>query len=228
MTQLPQPGGSHLLTGLLEPAVKLWLRSQVSAVASLSLKLEAGDRQLLTGRLPHLEVAATGAVYQGLHLSQIALTAEQIAVNLGQVLRGKPLHLLNPVAARVALTLTATDLARSLAAPLLAGAISDLLRPFQTAAGLADRLETPTARLRQGGLELCGQMAGQALSLITQVELRSPQAITLGQPRWVDADQQVIQTLDDQAIDLGPETHLETLEITPQQLVCQGVITIAP
>ncbi len=126
---VPQPAfrQSGLISSVLAPAVRLWLRSQVESVAELQFQLEGGDRQLLSGYLPKVSIAARQAVYQGLHLSQVALTGENIRVNFGQVLRGKPLQLLEVVPVFGNLTLHQRDLTASLQAPLLATALSDLM-----------------------------------------------------------------------------------------------------
>jgi hypothetical protein len=121
------PRQSRLISNILSPAVRLWLRSQVESVADLQFQLEGGDRQILSGYLPKVAIAAQQAVYQGLHLSQVALTGENIRVNLGQVLRGKPLQLLEVVPVFGNLVLHQADLTASLQASLLAAALSDLM-----------------------------------------------------------------------------------------------------
>lgn len=118
---------SRLISSVLSPAVRFWLRSQVESVADLQFQIEGGDRQLLSGYVPKVSIAAQRAVYQGLHLSQVALVGENIRVNFGQVLRGKPLQLLEVVPVRGSLVLYQTDLTASLQAPLLATALSDLM-----------------------------------------------------------------------------------------------------
>lgn len=155
---------SRLISSVLSPAVRLWLRSQVESVTDLQFQLEGGDRQILSGYLPKVSIAARQAVYQGLHLSQVALTGENIRVNFGQVLRGKPLQLLEVVPVFGNLTLHQTDLTASLQAPLLATALSDLmtvlfqpetrhlLPPELTAA-----LGTGTIHLTQPQIELGNQ-----------------------------------------------------------------------
>lgn len=235
-TTSQEKGGSRLITTLLKPALQLWLRSQVSAVASLTIDLVARDRQLLKGCLPQVAIAAQGAVYQGLHLSEIALLANNIQVNLGQVLRGQPFRLLATVRSQARLVLTAADLAQSLSAPLLAEAIADILRPLQQAASNAlpgdsnhqGKLDQAQVSLRSGGLEISGFLAGQPVCLQTGLVLASPHELCLQQPTWLDAQGQAEQVLPDRLIDLGPETIISELLITPDRLVCQGSIAIVP
>ncbi|MEB3293215.1 MAG: DUF2993 domain-containing protein [Synechococcales bacterium] len=121
---LPQKG---LISKILAPAIRFWLKSQVEQIEQLQLDIEAGDRQFLSGRIPKVTLAAQGALYQGIHLSQAQLVGENIHVNLGQVLRGKPLQLLEPFPIALNLFLTEADLNLSLQAPLLATALKGFL-----------------------------------------------------------------------------------------------------
>ncbi|NJL91981.1 MAG: DUF2993 domain-containing protein, partial [Coleofasciculaceae cyanobacterium SM2_1_6] len=74
-----------------------------------------------------VDLTATHAVYQELHLSEVALTGKNIKINLRQILRGKPIQLREPIALTGQLKLTAPDLEASLSAPLLATALDELL-----------------------------------------------------------------------------------------------------
>ncbi len=135
----------HWISSLLKPAIKLFLKSQLEAVETLTVDIEAGDRQLLSGCIPQVSLSAQQAIYQGLHLSQITVEGRDIQINIGQVMRGKPLRLLHPVPLAVNLQLLERDLNRSLEAPLLAGAVADLLDQWLRAAqvvGLKGHLDT--------------------------------------------------------------------------------------
>lgn len=135
----------HWISNLLKPAIKLFLKSQLEAVQTLTVDIAAGDRQLLSGCIPQVSLFAQQAIYRGLHLSQIAVEGRDIQINIGQVMRGKPLRLLHPVPVAVNLQLLAEDLNRSLAAPLLAGAVADLLNQWLRAAqvvGVKGHLDT--------------------------------------------------------------------------------------
>lgn len=118
---------SHLISRVLSPAVKLWLRSQLDHVEALEVEIEAADRQLLSGSLSQVIASANSAVYKGLHFSHVRVTAQAIQTNLGQVLRGKPFRLLVPFPVSGTVTLSEADLNASLHAPLLGNAVSDFL-----------------------------------------------------------------------------------------------------
>jgi LmeA-like phospholipid-binding len=112
---------------ILAPAIRFWLKSQVDRIEQLHLEIEAGDRQILSGVIPKVTLAAQSTVYHGIHLSKVHLIGENIRVNLGQVLRGKPLQLLAPIPIALQVLLAEADLNASLQAPLLANAVKEFL-----------------------------------------------------------------------------------------------------
>jgi len=126
----PSPTHRQLIGKLLSSAIRLWLHTQVERVETLKVHIVGGDRPLLAGKLTGIQVQAHGVVYRGLHFTQIHLNADQVSINLGQVLRGKPFTLLDPVPVTCHLTLTERDLNASLQSPLLMGVIQDLFQRF--------------------------------------------------------------------------------------------------
>jgi hypothetical protein len=114
---------SAVIRSVLTPLIKLWLRSQVESVKSLEVAITGSDREILQGLIPSAKVAATGVVYQGLHLSNLALTSSQIYLNTPQVLKREALKLLEPIQVNLELQLTPTDLKHCLQASLLEEAL---------------------------------------------------------------------------------------------------------
>jgi LmeA-like phospholipid-binding len=119
--------GFRVVTTVLKGALKLFLRSQVSDIQDLEIDIQANDRQLLSGTIPKLSIFANRAVYQGLHLTSIQLTAENIRVNISSVLKGKPLKLLEVIPVSGKLILEESDLNASLSSALLSTALKDVL-----------------------------------------------------------------------------------------------------
>jgi LmeA-like phospholipid-binding len=105
-----------LIGRVLAPAIQLWLKSQVEQVEHLEVGIQAGNRQILSGTIPQITLLAQKVIYQGLHLSDVNLTGQHIRVNLGQVLQGKALQLLEPIAVNGKVILLEADLNASLAA----------------------------------------------------------------------------------------------------------------
>lgn len=248
----------EILSKLLSKALRLWLRSQVSHVSNLELTIHGTNQQLLSGEIPQVDLAANQAVYQDLHLSEVSLQGSNIKINLKQILQGKPIQLLEPIPLTGALTLTAADLQTSLAAPLLATALKDLL---QTLLASRDDLQIPSqvhwqqADITAGSLKLVGSypvadprkssgdqsvtmsspvMDQDAAPEISKVILQT--GLTLAQPHQlcltplaIDfADQIGVINLEDFVLDLGQDVAIAELRVTAGQLTCQGKLTVQP
>ena len=107
--------------------MRLWIQSQLDHVESLEFTLQGKDRQIVSGYVPEVSLSAAKAVYAGLHLSQVMATATEIRFNLGQMLRGKPLRLLQAFPIEGQVCLYANDLLASLQSRLLAEGLQDVL-----------------------------------------------------------------------------------------------------
>ena len=107
-----------LISRVLPSAIALWLKSQVEHVEDLHIRIEGRDRQILTGHVPGVQLSAHKAIYRGIHVSHIQLAATGIRVNLRQILRGKPLTLLDIIPVQGELTVTEADLNASQLSPL--------------------------------------------------------------------------------------------------------------
>jgi hypothetical protein len=248
----------EILSKLLSKALRLWLRSQVSHVSNLELTIHGTNQQLLSGEIPQVDLAAHQAVYQDLHLSEVSLRGSNIKINLKQILQGKPIQLLEPIPLTGALTLTAADLQTSLAAPLLATALKDLL---QTLLGSRHDLQIPPqihwqqAEITAGFLKLVGSYAvaqskessgDQSVTMsspimnqdaapeISKVILQT--GLTLAQPHQlcltplaIDfADPIGVINLESFSLDLGEDVAIQELLVTEGKLTCHGKLTVQP
>ena len=220
---------SHLITRLLTPALKVWLRSQVESVTALEIQVDGGDRQILSGYLPSVSLTAMKAVYQGLHLTALQMQATNIQVNLRQILRSQSLKLLDIVPVSADLMLSESDLNASLQAPILQDALVDLLRVLLLPAGTEQPLDIQhleiamerdrlvlTLQTEQGETVIATGLSvvdGHILRL-TDSQWRSPVDPI---PDWMNVD-----------IDLGQDVAIEGLVIEPERLRCQGTINVIP
>ncbi len=239
-TAAPKVGKSRLISSVLGPAIRLWLRSQVEQVEELQVTVVAGDRQILTGTIPEVRLSAQKAVYQGLHLSQIALKGQNIRANLGQVIRGQALRLLEPISLTGSLQLHQTDLQASLDSPLLRSGVLEFLRGLLQAGGCSLATE-PGLTLGKVGISL-GQNTvsldatlipaqGEPFSvgLTTGLQMADPHTLELLDPRWLENSSSLpLQPLASLKFDLGAETRIQTLVLTPEQLSCEGQIAVLP
>lgn len=234
----PIPGKqSRIISRVLSPAVRLWLRSQLDHVENLDIAIEAGDRQLLSGTIQQVTASASKAVYRGLHLSQISVVSQQIQTNLGQVVRGKPFRLLAsfPVAANVALS--SADLNASMTAPLLATAITDFLLSLLQAEASTElsqlsSLKNIQVTLGEGSLTFHGVLAQGGVNYPIQIEtalrVEAGNQLILDQFECFMAESLPQHFPDRFAFDLGADVYLESLVIQPEQITCQGRITVVP
>lgn len=219
---------------MLAPACRVWLRSQVSQVDSLEVDIQGGSRQILGGTIPRVGVVAVGAVYQGLSLGSIDLVAEQIQINLPQVLTGKPLKLLTPLTVLAVVKFSEPDLQTSLAAPLLSQAITDL---FTQILGInSDRSHwsidwqqlklTPHTLILQGNLTIDGQTVPIAVTMgiaIEQGHILNLDPLTIACP--IDLPGSDIHSYQ---LDLGDDVNITQLELLAGSLRCQGRIQVNP
>jgi hypothetical protein len=244
---VPSAKGSRLISRLLPPAIRLWIHSQVDHIEGLDFRLEAKDRQLLTGYVPKVSVVAAKAVYRGLHISEIQVAAREIRVNLRQVLRGKPLRLLQPFPIEGDVLLSPEDLNASLQSALLTEGLQDVFQRIAAAQthGLPDSEvlqhlvtdlpNTATADLADNQLSLKWQTAandGTFTVLKTLLAVREGRYLCLAQPavtllkgencepNWV--------SLEDVIIDLGPEVTIKSLAVKPEFIEVAGVINVIP
>ena len=242
---LSEPSGkaSGLISKVLAPAVRLWLRSQVEHVEALQVEITAGDRQILSGYIRQLEISASNAVYQGLALSQIQLTGQNIRVNAGQIVRGKPLRLLEPIRIEGSVLLVEADLNTSLKAPLLKAGVTEFLLTLlkSGAAGIgANRdlnLQNLTIQLRSQLVVLGATLVSDSgnetpIAIRTGFALASPNLLKLVNPQWLPhatAKRGLpLSDLDGYTFDLGDETEIHELAIDPEKVTCQGKLIVLP
>lgn len=232
----------EMLSKLLSKAVELWLRSQVSHVQTLQLTIHGTNQQLLSGEIPQVDLTATHAVYQELHLSEVALTGKNIKINLRQILRGKPIQLREPISLTGQLKLTAPDLEASLSAPLLSTALDELLQTLVANSShnsspsspvipqIPTKIHWQQVTITPGALTLGGNWAMSSPELVTLetgLALTPLQQLALTSPRLQLPAQGSID-LKDFLLDLGSDVAIEELSVTAGQLVCQGQLTVQP
>lgn len=223
-----------IVGSILAPACRVWLRSQVSHVDDLQVDIAGGSRQILGGTIPGVTVVAVGAVYQGLSLGSIDLIAENIRINLPQVLKGQPLRLLEPIAVMAKVKFSERDLQASLAAPLLSQAITDLFGQILTTNLQQpewsidwDRLQiTPQTLKLHGNLSANGQVA--AIEISTGVAIFDGHILHLDPLQITCAIDLPGSNITSHFIDLGSDVNITQLDLLTGELLCQGRIQVNP
>lgn len=238
-----------LIHRVLEPAIQFWLRSQVESVSSLEVHLEGGDRQILSGYLPQVQLNTQKVVYRGLHLSQIEIIGHNLRINIGQMLKGKAFRLLEPIAIDLNVMLQAQDAQVSLHSELFQSAIIDALQLLvgeQIAETLGQpmssedlTLQNPTLALAQNTLRFSAVLRTHQGDKSVPVALQT--ALTLGSdfhtlslehPEWLPTPNAKrglpLHDLHGYTFDLGPQTQIQTLLITPEGIFIEGQLTVLP
>ncbi len=239
---MTSPTSKHgLISRVLSPALQLWLKSQAEDIQDLHLSIDAGDRQILSGLIPHVAVQASQATYQGLHLSQIDLEAQTIHTNLPQVLRRKPLRLLEPILVTGQLQITAQELRNSLIPDgLLSQGLTELLRELLKASG-ADGERLLAASVPQwqsitlGDRQLTlGATWPQphdpeaSLNIDSSLELVEGHLLRFHLLNIQAPDGLFPNPLNSLEIELGTEVALQQLYLSPKKVFCMGQITVLP
>ncbi|MBE9135748.1 DUF2993 domain-containing protein [Nodosilinea sp. LEGE 07088] len=241
----PRAGGSRLISRLLPPAIRLWLQSQLDHIEGLEFAIDGKDRQILAGYLPGVNLAARQAVYQGLHVSTAQVNAVDIRVNLPQVLRGKPLRLLQPFPVSGQVTMLAADLSASLRSPLLGQGLQDVLKQLVAAAAEPLPLEqwlgqgeaVPQVESVLGTERLTLRWANvspgaDSLELTTGLVMKAGRWLCLQQPAAVlvptTGTAAAPIALEEIAFDLGPEVDIRTLAVTPIGIELVGTVRVIP
>ncbi|HEY9887264.1 MAG TPA: DUF2993 domain-containing protein [Candidatus Obscuribacterales bacterium] len=241
--------GSRLISRLLPPAIRLWLSTQLDHVEDLVFQIEGRDREILAGHLPAVALAAKAAVYQGIHLSQAAVTAQAIRINLGQVLRRQPLRLLAPFSVSGNVFLTTADLNQSLRSPLLGAGLYDFLHRLAQAQPEAAYLQgilqslpdrtvlshyEPVASIAPGSITLrLTPKAGltvPAIAIMTQLTVQDGHCLCLQNPHWLNEAEPAtpLPALHGFVMDLGPTVNLTEFAVEADQLSLAGSIRILP
>jgi len=234
---------SRIISKVLSPALRLWLRSQVERIEALQFNIVGSDREILTGHIPSVSIAASGAVYQGLHFSKIQLEGTSIHVNLSQVLKGKPLRLLEPVPVVGQLLLQEKDLQASLQAPLLSNAVTEFLGALLTSDEITNldndlknrqlsfswqQIAIDTDQLTLSGTLLDGGLGTTPIVIRAGLQLASPHDLLLNPFQIQISPASPPRNLDGFHVDLGSDVELQELTLTPGELMCRGRLKVIP
>ena len=226
-----------IIDKLLAGAVKIYLRSQVEQVKNLKVKITAKDRQILSGQLPQVFIAASSAIYQRIYLRQLEVTGKNILLNLPEILERKPLKLLEPIKVQVEALLTESDLQSSLESELFLSALADFWRDLrlQQELSLSDYSEIAWQKITlqdnlvvmRGNLQRSGE-EDLFVQITTNLQLFNEQTLVFklldveGIPELVGREWQPLK------IDLGDGVAIVDLSISQNKLFASAEITIFP
>jgi LmeA-like phospholipid-binding len=210
------------------------LRSQVSHVDDLQVDIAGGSIQILGGTIPRVAVVAMGAIYQGLSLGSINLVAENIRINLPQVIKGQPLGLLEPIDVTAKVKFSESELQASLTAPILFQAITDLLTQILVTTAQQSPWQIdwqqvqiiPQTLILTGNLTIDHQTAPIKISMgIAILEGHLLQLDPLSINCSLDLPGSQITS---HQIDLGDDVNITNLQLLAGELLCEGKIRVNP
>lgn len=227
------PQKIRIITNVLKTALSLWLRSQTSQISQLKVEIQASDRQLLSGRIPEVSIFATDAIYQGLHLTEILLKAENIRINIGAVLKGQPLRLLETVPVVGEVILNEEDLNASLSSELLSTALNDvLLKLLPEHSQNSKPITWQTISLANNKLIVCGIHTDvtnpTTIEMSVSIELLSAHSLQLSQIQIKHDTAVLTEGNQGHYLDLGSDVDIQELTLIPGKLVCRGGINVNP
>ena len=221
-----------MISKLLSGAVKLYLRSQVDRVEDLKVEIGGRNKEILHGYIPQIFLSCGRAVYQGLHLSQVKLDGTNIAVNLPEVIKKKPLKLIEPIFVEIQLKLDAADLQASLNSDLLQSGLSDLWQMILAAQPLElanSKVEWQKIAIAEQKLNLIGIYQNnlqemKKLALSTGIDLANAHTLCLS-PLHIAGDS--FNSIDNQLeIDLGKDVAIKELAIKSSRIICIGKVKV--
>ncbi|MEH2416767.1 LmeA family phospholipid-binding protein [Nostoc sp.] len=223
----------RIITQVLTTALKLWLRAQVSQISELEVEIKASDRQILSGRIPSVSIFATDAVYQGLLITQIQLIAENIRINIGSVLKGQPLRLLETVPVVGDLIVDEKDLNASLSSDLLSTALSDLLvKVLPTHYPQSQPINWQEIILDNNQIILRGMRVTNSkttpLEICLGLQLLSGHELQVAHIQIKPDPGDMLKDNHQYNLDLGSDVDIQALTLIPGKLVCRGRINVNP
>lgn len=223
----------RVITQILTKAIKLWLKTQLTQVSQIEIKIGSSDRQLLSGNIPSVSIFATNAVYQGIHVTRINLLAENIHINLGSVLKGQPLRLSHVVPVVGEIIVEEQDLNNSLSSELLSTALNDvLLKLISESQEQSKPITWQEITIDNQHLIVYGflpdETESKSVEMKAGLQLLNPQKLQLA-PIYIKNNQAVIlENNTGYNLDLGSDVALEEISLKSQQLLCRGRINVNP
>ena len=223
---------------LLSGAVRLWLQSQVSAIEDLNLKIIGKNKQIIQGYIPQIFISANNTIYQGIEISKLEIVGNNIKFNLPQVVKRKPLQLLEPIKIEIEVFLKERDLQKSLSSSLLATGLTDLwsrflmpdLAPLDSKNVLYqwNCLSLSKGRLFFSGNSKKLEYDDLPIGIDARIELKNSHTLLLSPIKIITLPELPITETENLTLDLGKQVSIAQLEITEKHLLVRGTITVFP
>ncbi|MDJ0845192.1 LmeA family phospholipid-binding protein [Crocosphaera sp.] len=231
---------SRVISKVLSPAMQLWLRSQVEEVDTLEIAIQGSDRQILKGHVSGVTLNSNQAIYQGLHLGEVQLKGENIRINIGQVLRGKPLQLLEAIRVSGAVAITNQNLQSSISSALLGEGFKGLLETLLDYQGITEpsqlleqyEIDWQGAYLDNNYFILQGKLTHdgvtQPLKIKAKLTLIPPQQLQLSEVEIQGIPDIESHDVKEFSVDLGSDVSINSFQLDTDKFICEGELLIRP
>ncbi len=232
---------SKIISKVLSPAIKLWLRSQVENFERLDLQINGGDRQIISGYIPNVFLASSSTIYQGIHLSEVELIGNNIRVNMGQFIKGKPLRLMEPISLTAKVILEENDLDRSVSSPLLSVGLTDFFLNILASQSLPNlvkfkqhfQIQWLQFAIDRNKLILKGHLINPEgetipLTISSGLTLANHHTLLLYGLKIATIPGLININLNEFQLDLGSVVAIEELSLLSGRLNCYGRLTVLP
>jgi hypothetical protein len=230
-SELEAPKKSGVITKVLNQAIKLWLKTQVTEISHLEVEVRASSSQLLSGCIPWVSIVASHGVYQGIHLTQIELFAKKIRINIGAIIKGQPLRLLEIVPVTGELHLEESDLSASFSSPLLSNALNDVLVQLLPEHGTNSKsIVWYQATLDNNQVVLACKVnnTSDSLELSAGLKLLSSNELILENISVKNSQGSIVTSQSQSYVPLGTDVDIQELSIHQGKLVFRGRINVNP
>ena len=213
---------SRVISKVLSPAMQFWLRSQVEEVETLDISIQGSDRQILKG-----------------HVSGVTLNGN-IRIYIGQVLRGKPLQLLETIRVSGAVAISNQNLQASISSALLGEGFKGLLETLLEHQGISEPsqlldnydIDWLGAYLDNNYFILQGKLTHdgvtQPLKIKAKLTLIPPQTLHLSEVEINGIPDLNNHNIKDFSVDLGSDVSINSFELDTDKLICEGELLIRP
>ncbi len=223
----------RLVTNILTAAIKLWLRTQTSHLKQLQVEIEGGDRQIVSGCIPSVSIFAQSAVYKGLYLSKVNLVATNILINIGSVLKGQQLRLLEKVSVFGSLSQLEEDLSASLSSTLLSTALNDILvKLLPEISHNSKSTSWQKVTIKDGLLiieaTIDQENNRQPLDISMGLNLLSPHELRIAPITVTSNTKTLLESPEGEYIELGSDVEIQDLQLTNGKIICRGRINVNP
>ncbi|BAU04827.1 hypothetical protein NIES592_06420 [Fischerella major NIES-592] len=233
LERLTQNKKIHIITNVLTKALKLWLKSQVSQVSQLEVEIKASDRDILSGYIPWVSIFASHVVYQDIHLTQIQLVAQNIRINIGSVLKGQPLRLLETVPVVGEVIVEEDELNASVSSSLLSTALNDVLDKLlpeqcpKSKSIFYQKIILDDSRIILY-ISQPTETNPTVLEVCADIELLSAHELHISYIQAKNNRGIVLESHNGHYLNLGSDVDIQHLKLFPGKLVCHGRISVNP